>query len=305
MAHPWHGESSTQPDRRPRPRFGTSGSSDVVRLPVDQRSSHEALATPSGVTQAPRWRRRCGCSPAKKQARVSRIQANGRGRMDDYQHVAFVDEDFRTAPANRASAAIEPRSSRAVSGHSRLCKHVSSSRLVRHWTAAHERRPAVTWRNDPSLTVLVPDNLSHMVVIGRHDCSVLVGVVRLGVARAAESPALGLRPQLCSACRTGAQARSWSAARRSAAATRRRTARVSTLSRRQTSLVVMIGSPPSVSAWAVGACVRGELAHAREHRLGHRIRWHSRTTGASSSLRRWSPGSDAVRELAVDLEVVR
>jgi hypothetical protein len=113
--------------------------------------------TPIGVTQAPRCRRRCGCSPAKKQARVSRIQANGRARLDDYQHVVLVDEDFRTAPANRASAAVEPRSSRAVTGHPRLCKHASSSRLVRHRTAAHERRPAVTRRTDPSLTLLLPD----------------------------------------------------------------------------------------------------------------------------------------------------
>jgi hypothetical protein len=72
----WHtlgtARAVPNPDRRPRPRFGTSGSSDVVRLPVDQRSSHEALATRSGATGSCVLAVSCGCFIAAPIARARR-----------------------------------------------------------------------------------------------------------------------------------------------------------------------------------------------------------------------------------------
>jgi hypothetical protein len=61
----------------------------ACELPVAEQSSRAGAVTGVGVTQAPRCRSRCGCSPAKKQARISRIQANGRGRLNDDQHVTL------------------------------------------------------------------------------------------------------------------------------------------------------------------------------------------------------------------------
>jgi hypothetical protein len=68
--------------------------------------------------------------------------------------------------------------------------------------------------------------------------------------------------------------------------------------------MMMIASPPSVNARAAGACVRGELADAREHPLApsHAVALAPARLLVVAALK---PCSDAVRELAVELEVVR
>ena len=99
-------------------RTSEQRSQPATACPLGHRSSHQRrgqLTVALGVTQAPRWRSCCGCSSAQRQVGASHIRASGRRGLADYQHVCLVDEDFRTAPANRASAAAEPTPRRAVS----------------------------------------------------------------------------------------------------------------------------------------------------------------------------------------------
>jgi hypothetical protein len=79
-----------------------------ARRPILRLRRHRAHTSGSGVTQAPRSRNCCGCSSAQKQVGASHVRANGRRGLRGYQHVGLDHEDFRTAPANRASAAAEP-----------------------------------------------------------------------------------------------------------------------------------------------------------------------------------------------------
>jgi hypothetical protein len=89
-----------------RPQTSTA---EPVALLVGPESSRGAGTVALGVTQAPRCRSRCGCSPAKKQARVSRIQANGRGRLNDDQHVTLCGRRLPHRPGEPSPAVAELR----------------------------------------------------------------------------------------------------------------------------------------------------------------------------------------------------
>jgi hypothetical protein len=143
---------------RNRPR--ASARPPTAALLVFCESSHGPGVIASGVTQPPRWRSCGGCSSAQKKVEASRIRASSCRGLGDYQHVGLVDEDFRTALANRASAAAEPTLRRPVSRGRRLRKQASGSRLVRRRAAAHQRRPAVIWRADVSFRVPASDRCS-------------------------------------------------------------------------------------------------------------------------------------------------
>jgi hypothetical protein len=109
----------------------------------------------TGVTQAPRWLSCCGCSSAKKQVGASRIRANCRRGLDDYQHVGLVDEG--TAPANRASAAAEPTPRRAVSGPSAALQAGKQQPTRPPSDCRSPARPAIIRRAESSFTVPVSD----------------------------------------------------------------------------------------------------------------------------------------------------
>jgi hypothetical protein len=168
-------QASSSVPRLPKPCMACAPPSPATKAPTCASASSPAQQSrqdcPLGVTQAPSRRNYCGCSAAKGHADVSRIQANGRAAWATTSTTASPAKT--AAPPRQTSHPLSPspEQDRPLADHRRLCKQASGSKLVRWWTAAHQRRPGVIWSADRTFTVPVSDIGSHANAVGGKSCA--------------------------------------------------------------------------------------------------------------------------------------
>ena len=97
----------------------------------------------------------------ERRAGVSGLRANARRGLGGCDRVGGVDEDCRTAPANRASAVAEPRRRRAVSRPSLALQACKQQPNGTPSDCRSPARAAVIRRAGLSVRVLVPDTTGH------------------------------------------------------------------------------------------------------------------------------------------------